>query len=126
MSEQVSYGVIITVVRYDGNDVDDIDTEEFGFDSAEDVVYALETGIDPLSGLKSAVEKCQVSGANELSFKELREQFEKDILPEVFATYGPDDINAIDEAYNNWTDTLCKDGIISQWQYDNDPGYLGG
>ena len=23
------------------------------------------------------------------------------------------------EAWNNWTDSLCKDGRISDWQYEN-------
>tara|TARA_B100001093_G_C26066167_1_gene692559 strand:+ start:203 stop:379 length:177 start_codon:yes stop_codon:yes gene_type:complete len=23
------------------------------------------------------------------------------------------------EAWNNWTDALCKDGTITSWQYDN-------
>ncbi len=23
------------------------------------------------------------------------------------------------EAWNNWTDALCKDGQITSWQYDN-------
>ena len=23
------------------------------------------------------------------------------------------------EAWNNWTDSLCKDGQISDWQYEN-------
>ena len=23
------------------------------------------------------------------------------------------------EAWNNWTDGLCKDGLISFWQYEN-------
>jgi hypothetical protein len=23
------------------------------------------------------------------------------------------------EAWNNWTDGLCKDGEISDWQYEN-------
>ena len=30
------------------------------------------------------------------------------------------------ETWNNWTDMLCKDGQISDWQYDNwsHPDYL--
>jgi len=46
--------------------------------------------------------------ANVLPFTEL--QYEKD---------GIKDLPARREAWNNWTDHLCKDGAISDWQYEN-------
>ena len=50
------------------------------------------------------------------------QQFEFEILPMVKETYEQDgipDIPARSEAWNNWTDMLCKDGLISDWQYHN-------
>lgn len=38
---------------------------------------------------------------------------------EIRAELPDDDEPAINEAFNNWTDALCKDGEICQWQYDN-------
>ena len=29
------------------------------------------------------------------------------------------DETALNEAWNNWTDMLCKDGEITDWQYNN-------
>ena len=46
--------------------------------------------------------------------------FEFEILPMVKETYeqdGQPDWPARSEAWNNWTDSLCKDGQISDWQY---------
>jgi len=40
----------------------------------------------------------------------VREHYEKDGVP---------DWPARGEAWCNWTDSLCKDGQISEWQYAN-------
>lgn len=45
-------------------------------------------------------------------------EFKAEILPLVVEQYGPRDKPAIREAWNNWTDALCKDGRITQRQYD--------
>ena len=50
------------------------------------------------------------------------EQFEAEILPFIQEQYEQDgelDCPARREAWNNWTDSLCQDGLISDWQYDN-------
>ena len=50
------------------------------------------------------------------------DQFEFDILPFVRDEYeedGEPDWPARRESWNNWTDSLCKDGQISDWQYAN-------
>ena len=50
------------------------------------------------------------------------EQFEMSVLPMVIAHYEQDGIidePARREAWNNWTDSLCKDNQISDWQYAN-------
>ena len=49
-------------------------------------------------------------------------QFASEILPIVKSTYEQDGIPdwpARSEAWNNWTDGLCKDNLISDWQYEN-------
>ncbi len=48
--------------------------------------------------------------------------FEDEVLPLVVEAYEQDGIPdwpARREAWNNWTDALCKDGEISDWQYAN-------
>ena len=50
------------------------------------------------------------------------EMFTNDVLPLVTLMYeqdGEPDIPARSEAWNNWTDSLCKSGAISDWQYEN-------
>jgi hypothetical protein len=50
------------------------------------------------------------------------QMFEFEILPFVKEQYeqdGEPDWPARREAWNNWTDSLCQDGLISDWQYDN-------
>lgn len=44
--------------------------------------------------------------------------FRAEILPEVIRTYGPKDKPAVSEAWNNWTDGLCKDREITLKQYE--------
>jgi hypothetical protein len=50
--------------------------------------------------------------------REALEQFKSDILPEVIKKYGKDKV-AICEAWNEWTDYLCKDRQITPKQYNN-------
>jgi len=57
-----------------------------------------------------------------ITWKEAVEQFNENILPQVqkeFEQDGIKDIPARSEAWNNWTDSLCKDELISDWQYEN-------
>ena len=49
-------------------------------------------------------------------------EFKEQVLPYVRAQYEQDgkrDAIARREAWNNWTDGLCKDRRITSWQYDN-------
>ena len=50
---------------------------------------------------------------------ELSELFDSQIAPLVIAQYGESDSVAMNEAFNNWADMLCKDGTIHPEQYDN-------
>ena len=48
------------------------------------------------------------------------EFFTIEILPTIPTHYdGTIDTIASSEAWNNWTDSLCKSRIISDWQYEN-------
>ena len=55
---------------------------------------------------------------------ELSAVFDAEVYPSVVDQYSESDTVALNEAYNNWTDGLCKDGIISAEQY-NDFCYVG-
>lgn len=52
------------------------------------------------------------------SESELSEIFDREVMPAVIEQYGDNDIPAINESFNNWSDSLCKDGIIHELQYD--------
>jgi hypothetical protein len=53
------------------------------------------------------------------SEEELSERFDEEIAPLIIEQYGEDDEPAMNEGFNNWTDSLCKDGEIHEWQYNN-------
>ena len=55
-------------------------------------------------------------------FADACEYFTTEILPmtqEQYEQDGEPDWPARCETWNNWTDSLCKDGEISEWQYAN-------
>ena len=49
----------------------------------------------------------------EMSEKDVKKEFEEQILPMVVDEYGKNDIVAISTAFNDWIDGLHKDGQIS-------------
>lgn len=49
--------------------------------------------------------------------EEISQRFDNEIMPSVIQQYGENDKPAINEAFNNWTDGLCKDGQISSLLY---------
>lgn len=58
------------------------------------------------------------------SEEELSERFDDECAPHVIAQYGEGDEPALNEAFNNWTDALCKDGDLHPLQY-NSYSYVG-
>ena len=55
-------------------------------------------------------------------WQEAVNEFTNLILPMIQRTFekdGEPDIPARREEWCNWTDSLCKSGIISDWQYEN-------
>ena len=57
-----------------------------------------------------------------MTWEQACEQFASEILPHMQTIYEQDgvpDWPARSETWNNWTDSLCKDGQISDWQYEN-------
>ena len=53
------------------------------------------------------------------AYEDLVADFKENIEPSVITQYGTDDIIALSEAWNNWTDALCKEGRLTESQYDN-------
>ncbi len=59
---------------------------------------------------------------NPMLWQDAVNEFTTLILPMVQRAHeqnGEPDNPARCEAWNNWTDSLCKSGIISDWQYEN-------
>lgn len=52
-----------------------------------------------------------------ISIKQAWQQFESEIKPLVIEQYGNDDSAAMSEAWNDYTDSLCKDGELTALQY---------
>ena len=46
-------------------------------------------------------------------------RFKEDVLPNIFCQYGSDDEPALNEAWNNYTDYLCKCRFITSSQYNS-------
>ena len=47
---------------------------------------------------------------------ELSNRFDEDIAPSVIAYYGEDDEPAMNQAFHDWSDSLCKEGEIHELQ----------
>ena len=58
------------------------------------------------------------------SEQQLSDEFDEMVLPAIIVQYSADDQPAIDEGFNNWSDSLCKDGEIHPEQY-NQYCYIG-
>ena len=57
-----------------------------------------------------------------ITFAQACDTFTAEILPMIQEQHEQDgipDMPARREAWNNWTDALCTDGQISDWQYMN-------
>lgn len=55
---------------------------------------------------------------------QLSDMFDEEIAPMVIEEYGEDDTDAMNQAFNDWTDGLCRDGTIHEEQY-NTYEYVG-
>lgn len=53
------------------------------------------------------------------SEEELSKRFDEEVAQSVVDEYGEDDEPAMSEAFNNWTDMLCKEGDIHEEQYNS-------
>lgn len=51
------------------------------------------------------------------SEQELSDLFDDEIAPAIIETFGDDDKPAMREAFNNWTDSMCRDHMIADIQY---------
>jgi len=57
---------------------------------------------------------------NPMLWQDAVNEFTNHILPMIPTRHdGTVDTVASSEAWNNWTDSLCKSRIISDWQYEN-------
>lgn len=57
--------------------------------------------------------------------QEALNQFQEEYLPSVIARYGQNDKPALREAWNVYTDQLCKSGKITMNQYETWVGPYG-
>ena len=60
---------------------------------------------------------------NVMTHAQAVEYFENEIMPDIRIienmSDGHPDWPMRCESWNNWTDSLCKDRVISDWQYEN-------
>lgn len=54
-----------------------------------------------------------------MTLREARKHFRQHLAPNVITLYGKNDTAAMNQAFNDWTDQLCKEGIITERQYNN-------
>ena len=55
---------------------------------------------------------------NKLTKREIKKRFKEDMLPAIISIYGKNDKTAIRTGFNDYTDMLCKEGVITQKQYE--------
>lgn len=54
-----------------------------------------------------------------MTLREARKYFREHLAPSVIARYGKNDKAAMRIAFNDWTDSLHKNGEITERQYNN-------
>lgn len=88
------------------------------FHACRDTAAQLRNGL----GLEVFGELMEVDGAEtedlDATQEEVRKRFESELLDGLVEMYGADDTVALDTAFNDWTDMLCKDGELSDEAYD--------
>jgi len=52
-------------------------------------------------------------------FQLFAQRFRDEVAPGILAAYGPCDAPAFAQAWNDWTDALCKEGEIPDTEYSN-------
>jgi hypothetical protein len=57
-------------------------------------------------------------GSVDMNRPQALKRFKRDVAPSVVARYGKRDKPACREAWNDWTDSLYKNGEITQRQYN--------
>lgn len=58
-----------------------------------------------------------------ISLAQAFENWNSEIKPAIVAQYGADDAPALSESWNDYTDSLCKDGELCALQYHHAPAY---
>ena len=79
-----------------------------------------ELGMTELELVEEWASECGLISSEE----ELSEIFDEEIAPLVIEQYGEDDEPAMNEAFNDWSDALCRDGVLHELQYE-DYCYVG-
>lgn len=78
-------------------------------------------GLDPSDSLELSeyIAANVYKGEAYESEEALSAAFDETIAPLVIEQYGADDDAAMREAFNDWSDSECRDGRLSFAQYDN-------
>lgn len=58
-----------------------------------------------------------------IAIKDAFEAWKTEVMPAVIEQYGKDDYPALSESWNNYTDSLCKDGQLNDLQYQYCPAW---
>lgn len=77
------------------------------------------TGMTELQSVESYIEGLLDSSNNYPDEQSLSDAFDENIAPLVIEQYGEDDEPAMNEAFNDWTDSECKEGNLHTCQYNN-------
>lgn len=60
---------------------------------------------------------------NQLTYAEAFDLWKTEVMPSVIETYGRTDEVALSESWNDYTDSLCKDGQFTDLQYHHCPAW---
>jgi len=78
------------------------------------IVVASKTKENPAYGLSNPIP----SGRRRLTKAQVVRMWREDVKPGIVARYGSKDRAALAESWNEYTDMLCKEGLITQSQYE--------
>lgn len=103
--------LLISIQDHNGKDILDEDQAEETY--SDDFL----AGCHAETAIEEYIEGNLIRGYRFYSYEQAVKDFKEINEPLVVARYSADDVIALREAFNNWSDMLCKDGQIDDTQY---------
>ena len=112
-------GYTFTVTTWQGEELEVYDVDRYDEAGDDPILYrGGEAKAAAFAFIEEYIEGNLSHGNRFMSYEDAVGLFKDSYEQLVIDAYGRDDVIAMREAFNDWTDALCKDGRIDSTQYD--------